>query len=71
MVERPHLFSVPMSREEIAKVHALADARDEAGAAVIRKLVATAYADAFGDKPPPPVVLRGEKRGRKPARGTR
>ena len=68
MLDRPHMFSVPMSREEIAKVHALASARDEAGAVVLRKLLAAAYAEAFGDTPPPPVVLRGEKRKRSPSK---
>ena len=64
MIERVHNLVTPVSREEMAKIHRIAEARDLPITFVIRNLVRDAYTAQFGDEPPPPIVLRTERKAK-------
>ena len=61
MNERPHNFVVPVTREELAMIHALAHAGDEPATFLVRRMVKAEYRRRFGEKPPPALALKGEK----------
>jgi hypothetical protein len=69
MNERPHNFVVPVTRDELAMIHALAKAGDEPATFMMRRMIKGEYRRRFGDVPPPPIVLKGEKKKSKSKRG--
>ena len=50
---RTENLTVRVAPDEVAMVRALADDGDESAGRVIRRLVAAAYRERFGDVPPP------------------
>ena len=51
-VERERSFRVRISDEELAMVHALADAEGLSASDIVRQLIRRHYIEKFGDKPP-------------------
>lgn len=71
MTNREHTLSVRLSPEEIAKVHALADADDVSIGQAVRRWIRESYTAKFGDVAPPTVTLRpgpGRRRSKRSAR---
>jgi hypothetical protein len=54
MRTRPHNIVVKVDADELAKLHALADAADEHASRLVRRWIAQQYEARFGDVAPRP-----------------
>lgn len=58
MKARPHNLVVPTTRDELLKLHAIAESEDTSISAIVRRWIDRNYSRAFGDVAPPEVKLR-------------
>jgi hypothetical protein len=65
MLHREKTLTVKMTKEELLKVHALADAGDETVGRLVRKFITTQYERQFGSAPIPPHIKLGKGRPKK------
>ena len=68
MQERPHNFVIPVTRDELSMIHALAKAGDEPATFMVRRMIKADYKRRFGDAAPEPITLKGEKKRAKSKR---
>ncbi len=61
MQERPHTFTLKLSKLELAQLHRLAASQDREISRVVRAWLAAAYVDRFGAEPPPEPKLKHKK----------
>jgi hypothetical protein len=61
MRDRQHNLVVRVDADELAKLHRLADDRDEMISQMVRRWAHDAYASRFGAEPPPPARLKHTK----------
>jgi hypothetical protein len=63
MKERAHTMSIKVDGDEMARLHALADAGDESIGAMVRRWMRERYTARFGDAVPPvPKLKPGPRR---------
>ncbi len=58
MKERGHTMSIKVDGDELARLHALADAGDESIGAMVRRWTRERYLARFGDAAPPVPKLK-------------
>jgi hypothetical protein len=71
MIERPHQLVIPVSPDELAQIHALAEDGDEPATHLVRRMLKAEYRRRFGDAAPPPLTLKFERRRSAKRRATR